>query len=893
MYFANKSGVLEYNGNEWKLYTLNNKSDVRAIQRSDSMIYAGGLNEFGYLKPQKTGELAYICMSDSLSPEQRNFGNIWYIYENQYSLYFIADKAIIKYTDHTFSLITAPEKVTFSNVIDNVLYIATDWGIYALIGNQFYKIPYSEKFKNKKIRGIYPFNHQILIATASDGLYLLDKEGVRKFETEVDAFIRKYELFSMAINDKYLAIGTVLKGLVLIDHSGKAVKYINESKGLQNNTVLNVFFDNRENIWLGLDNGISYILLNSPISNLYSNQNFYGAGYKAELYHNRLYLATNRGLYSSPYPIPINEDSTPLQLINGSQGQIWDLNRIGDDLFCCSDKGLFLVKDKELQLIDRKTGVWNVSQTMDDPNKIWVSTYDGFYVFEQTNNQWKKAAYVSGYPGSAVNYVEASPKILWIRTGREEILRIQVSESYDKVEQYKHFTPANGAPEDAYVFRVNDQLLFCSPSGIYGFDNDNQTFFLNTNLTVKEQNFNAIWEKENARWYLGALYVRKETKDTTAFYAHNLPLIKDFQRLSFLNENEVIICNESGFALWKSGYNNREHKHETLSINKVSISKKGDSLIYVNNFSVEKQIPKISYANNTIRFHYALMSFTREAPVVYRYKLDNEDWSGETTATVKEYSNLPEGEHVFVVEALGESRNSPLFDEFHFIILTPWYRSAWAYSLYFLLFVSLLLALWRWDDKRIKKKKQQMELTKSREILEKEEQYKKETEKKEQEIIELKNEHLEQEIRHKSQELANTTISLVNKNEILIEIKKDLQKISKGLNQTDKTTDLRRDIVRLNNKIDENISHDDNLKKFEEHFDLVHNNFIRKISEKFPSLSLNERKMCAFIKMQLSSKEIAPLLNISVRGAETLRYRLRKKFGLSHEDSLTGFINQI
>jgi ligand-binding sensor domain-containing protein/DNA-binding CsgD family transcriptional regulator len=892
MYFANKSGVLEYNGNDWNLYTLHNQSDVRAIQRSDSVIYVGGLNEFGYLEAQETGELRYVCMSDSLSAEQRNFGNIWYIYENQNFLYFIADNIIIKYTNNTFSLIATPEKITFSNMIDNVLYIATDPGIYAFIGKQFYKIPYWEKFKNRKIRGIYPFNHKILIATASDGLYLLDNNGICKFETEVDAFIRKYELFSMAVNEKYLAIGTVLKGVVLIDHSGKALKYINESNGLQNNTVLNVFFDSDENVWLALDNGISYILLNSPISNLYSNRNFYGAGYAAVLYHNKLYLATNRGLYSSPYPLPISEDALRLQLINGSQGQIWNLNQIGDDLFVCSDKGLFIVNENALQSIDRKTGVWSVSQTMDDPNKIWVSTYDGFYVFKKINNRWEKINYVYGYPGSAVNYVEASSRVLWIRKGRTEILKIKVSESYDKVESYKYYTPSNGAPEDTYIFLINNQLLFCSSSGIYRFDENMQSFSLNAKENINEQNFNAIWERGDVRWYLGTAYIKKEMKDSTIYYAHDLPLIKDFQRLSFLDENEVIICNENGFALWNSNYNQWNLKHKTLFINKVSLSKTKDSLIYVNNFLGKKPVPEIAYSNNTIRFQYGLMSFASNTPVVYRCKLDNEIWSEETTATFKEYSNLPEGAHFFVVETREETGYS-MSDEFHFIILSPWYRSKGVYFLYFLLFLFLLICLWKWDDKRIKKKKQQMELAKSREIMEKEAEYKKENEKKEQEINELKNEHLEQRIKHKSQELANIAISLANKNEILIEIKKDLQKISEELNQTDNGSNLRRNIIRLNSKIEENISQDDNLRKFEEHFDLVHNNFIRKISEKYPSLSLNERKMCAFIKMQLSSKEIAPLLNISVRGTETLRYRLRKKFGLSREDNLTSFLNQI
>ena len=892
MYFANKSGVLEFNGNDWKLYFLNNRSDVRAIQHSKDRIYLGGLNEFGYLKPDKTGKLSYVCMSDSLSKDQLFFGNIWEIYENEQTLYFIADKVVIKFVEGKFSSITAsPDKISFANLIKGVLHVTTDSGIYVFISDQFYLLPGTDWFSGKKIRAIYPFENNLLIATASEGLFLLEDGKINKFETEVESFIRRNEIFSIAMNDKYIAVGTVLKGLVLIDYKGKVVKYMNESNGLQNNTVLSVLFDKDGNIWLGLDNGISYIELNSPLTNLYSSQNFYGAGYGAMLYKDQLYLATNRGLYYSEWPIPISEEPTQLKLIEDSQGQIWSIDSIGGDLFCSSDKGLFLIKGTEVEPVDKKTGFWSVRPMLGDPNKIWASTYDGFYVFEKENNQWKKKSYVDGYPGSAINYVEKPARNIWI-TGKGDLLRIKVDESLDKISESKHYAPQMGAPSGSYVYEMDDNVLFCAPSGIYNFDEKNETFALDTSFAISGQNFSAIWRKSDALWYLGPLYVRKRTKDSDVFYAHHLPLINDFERLSFLNDHEVIICNESGFSLWNADYNNQSKLHETMLINKVSISKTGDSLIYVSSFSGKKYVPEIAYKNNTIRLQYGLMSFSPHSPVKYRYELDNKTWSESTVSTIKEYSNLPEGKHIFKVEASLEV-DTHLTDEFAFVILPPWYRTAWAYGVYFVLFVCVLIAIWKWDDQRIKKKKKQIESSKQKELMEKEQQFKEETEKKEQEIVELKNEHLELEVKHKSQELANIAINLVSKNEILTEIKSDLSKLSDDLRRVDKTSELRRNILRLNNKIDENIQQDDNFKKFEEHFDLVHDNFMYKLLEKYPELSLSERKMCAFIKMHLSSKEIAPLLNISVRGVETLRYRLRKKFDIDREDSLNSFLNSL
>jgi DNA-binding CsgD family transcriptional regulator len=202
------------------------------------------------------------------------------------------------------------------------------------------------------------------------------------------------------------------------------------------------------------------------------------------------------------------------------------------------------------------------------------------------------------------------------------------------------------------------------------------------------------------------------------------------------------------------------------------------------------------------------------------------------------------------------------------VILPPWYLTVWAYGIYALLLTGFIFLLWKLDDMRIKRKEAQMELRRHKE---------------------MEMQKLEIDIRHKSQELANSSMTLARKNEILIEIKEFLLHFFNKADSADPIA-VQRQIIQLSNKIDDNIREDDILQKFEENFDLVHNNFIQRLSAQYPSLSMIERKMCAYIKMQLSSKEIAPLLNNSIRGVETTRYRLRKKLGLNRDESLTQFL---
>ena len=274
----------------------------------------------------------------------------------------------------------------------------------------------------------------------------------------------------------------------------------------------------------------------------------------------------------------------------------------------------------------------------------------------------------------------------------------------------------------------------------------------------------------------------------------------------------------------------------------------------------------------------------------YQYRLNDRKWSEYTNVQTKEYSNLPEGDYTFEIKAVFRNGTTAT-DSFSFRILPPWYRTGIAYLCYFMFFLLLMWYVYKWDDVRVKRKKQQAVVEKDKELQELEKEYEEESARKERQIVELEKEKLEYELKHKSQEMANLMINFVRKNEMLTEIKSDLFKVVTAL-KGEGSKEYKKMLLLVSNKIDSNIQSDEVLKRIEEQFDLVHNNFMKRLGEKHPDLSFNERMMCAYLKMNLSSKEIAPLLGISVRGVETIRYRLRKKFELDREDGLIDYLSQ-
>ena len=152
----------------------------------------------------------------------------------------------------------------------------------------------------------------------------------------------------------------------------------------------------------------------------------------------------------------------------------------------------------------------------------------------------------------------------------------------------------------------------------------------------------------------------------------------------------------------------------------------------------------------------------------------------------------------------------------------------------------------------------------------------------EQKIMKLKNEQLNTDIEIKNNELAAAAMSLINKNELLNGIKNDL------LHLEDQSS--RDEVARV---IKKNLNNNSDWEFFQQAFNNADKDFLTKIKTIHPELTANDIKFCAFLRLNLSSKEIAPLLSISVRSVEIKRYRLRKKMNLDHSIGLIDYILEI
>ncbi len=908
VFFASRSGMSQYNGDKWTNFRMSNGIDCRSVYASHATgrIYVGGINEFGYYTPDERGIMHYTSLRSKVG-NNGLLDNVWGIYEDHGTVYVQGDKKILKITGKENVLINANAKLDCSNLVNGVLYLGSEKGLFVLVGNRVLPAGGAEKLKDVRIRSIAPYKNGIIVFTAYEGVYYYDGLVVTPIRTGCEGYMASNEVFSGAVFGDIMAVGTVQNGLMVYNLVTGETEFYNEENGLQDNTVLSLTFDGRGNLWAGLDSGIDYIWLDLPLLSLSSNRKSLGVGYDAMVGGNLLYLGTNRGLFYTVYPTVHTKPTAEIGFVHNSGGQVWGLERIGEDLFCMHDKGLFQISGTSMKHIEGTLGVWTIQPLSDGSGRVYLGCYDGIYIMQKVGATWQLVGRIVNFYDSVHYMQQLNADDIWIVTSIEGIIRLKINLSNYTVKSKRYYALRDGLPslDNINISKKDGKLYFTTSDGIYYYDSKKDKILPDrhfSDLMLGRKQYMRLFNEDGR--IIGVTsheYVLGGTKENKApvvipYLQGIMEPFRGMERVRKLDNWVYALPNSYGFAFYDSRKDRRivDEQHKDLDIIKtVYLTYPKDSVIFRSNYLNKKYIPEILYDMNSVRFQYALRG--QDGTPYLRYKCrinDGDGWSEYSEGSTKEFTGLKEGKYTFQVVGISADGQSHK-DEFTFVILPPIYRTVWAYLIYLIILGLIVRYLIRLEKKRVAKTNAAAVREKDILLLQKEEEFKEENARKERQIMRLEKEKLRDELEHKSQEMADLLMNFARKNEVLILVKEDLQKLFAKIKGKDIMNELSRMVLNINNKIDTNIQSDDLLKRIEEQFDMVHNNFMKRLRATYPSLTTNELLMCAYIKMNLSTKEIAPLLNISVRGVETLRYRLRKKINMEAGENLGEYLNSI
>ncbi|WP_153795936.1 ligand-binding sensor domain-containing protein [Foetidibacter luteolus] len=906
LYFANNEGLLSFDGTHWRLYPLPNKTIVRSLALGqDNRIYVGGQDELGYFLPDNNGQLAYHSLTALIPDNYRSFSDVWDIVSSGKQLFFRSNQKIFVYSNGKITVFPTRGEWLFMGLSHQGVVAEDEHFNLLLFEKGTWRPLLQNPFPQNCIitSAVVTGRDSTMITTLKNGIYLLNGSNCTRMSSPALENISSGIIYSATLaDDNHIALATTTKGCFIIDKKGSLVQHFSRQEGLQDNNILSVFADHYNNLWLGLNAGIDYVAYNSPIKNIRPDSQNEGSGYSCIIHNNRLYIATSSGLYSASLAEEGDKDLSFVKAgftaVNSSAGQVWNISVVNNQLLMGHHEGAYLVENNNATPLDKSSGFWTflpLSSVLPSPTII-AGTYKGISFYN-----YQKGSFIHNaldVPFESARFVTIDDGTIWVSHPYKGVFKVSLSAN-DKPSVQLYAEKHGLSTQNNYIFKIKDRVVAATDKGIYEYNSRTDKFepsaffkdiFGKTIIRyLKEDNSGNVWFVFDKN--LGVVDFSTGKPQTTYISELNNKLVSGFEHVYPVNDNNVFVGAEKGYFHINYAKYKQHHSAVKAHIREVKIAGKKDSILYYGyapgKTDSQPQIPAVTYQWNSFHFEFSSPVYEYQANIEYSCYLEGHDrrWSDWNYKTEKEYTYLPAGTYRFFVKARNNLGVESVASGYSFVILPPWYQSWWAYAIYLCLGITAAWVAYRWQRKKFVL--QQMQYEEKQKRLRDVHQL--ELEKNEKEIVKLRNEKLEAEINHKNKEMASATMHLVKKGELITNMKDELQRLTKNTEDQGTLDAIKKMIKTLDQ--DENMDAD--WEHFAVHFDKVHNDFFIALKKQHPNLTPNELKLCAYLRMNLSTKEMARLMNISVRGVEISRYRLRKKLQVATETNLFTYLLDI
>lgn len=912
LFVGNNEGLLYFNGSYWDLLKLPNNTSVRSIGLdSKNRIYVGGQDELGYFFPDAQGVLKYTSLVPLVAAKFRKFADVWDISVINDEVFFRSKNVILHYKDGLVNAYKPKISWEFLGQANNHIYAHALYGGLLIYDNEVWKPVCSNPVLNQSaVTGILPYSKDtLMVSTLKSGVFLLYKNQLMPKKTVLDSAFKNERIYlSIALDKERYAVGTTAGGVYIINKQGKLLQKYNYATGLQNNNVRGILLDEDRNMWLALDDGISYVAINSAVKNIFPDQNKQITSYAFRRFNGSLYIGTSNGLYYTPLEpdlIDLSISSRKFHEVKNTEGQVWNLDEINNELLMGHEDGTFLVKNGMANKIVATPGTWTF-QPMSNifpATQVLAGTYLGLQTLNFSNGVFLNAGTVLGLNESLRFVVLDNSSNVWSSHPYHGIYRMELYPDLKRIRKTTLFTEKDGLPSTLYnyVYRIKNRVLVATLSGIYEFDTKTNRFapFGLLKNALKGIAVQYLKEDEDGNiWFISDKKVSvidfSRHSGQNAYTIVHLPemdgkVVGGFECVYTLNRNNILIgANKGAYHVNYEQYLKNIIKPR-VSIGVVKLIGTRDSVAFGGYFTKKgllsdsqdlTQIPNFSNGFNSIHFEFTSTLFEHKKNIGFCYQLVgfDKEWSVWTNKTEKDYTNLPAGKYTFKVKARTNVDNESSVISYTFEILPAWYNTVWMKLVYIFLVVLLFRGIVNWQKRKHSSERNRLSYLHQLEL-----------DRTEKEIVRLKNEKLEADVNYKNKELSTMTMHLVQRNKLLARIKEVISLIIKSDDIPDGSGSLRH-LVRLIRDVEKG---DHELDQLTMHFNNVNNEFFNKLKDRYPDLSPNDLKFCAYLRMNLSSKEMAQLMHVTIKAIEVGRYRLRKKLSLQPDINLYEFLTAI
>ena len=884
MYFGNDIGLLESDGMEWELFPMPNSLIVRALAvESHQTIYTGGAEELGRWDRDQSGRLKYTSLKGLLPPKSLDNESFWRIWIDGNNVYFQSFSNIYVYNHKTMQKLSSPKGFLLLLKVRDEYWVQEIYGsLYRLKDGKLSKIEGTEFLEGTTTRVILPYGKdRYLIGTSTGEVYIYDQKNFILWNNALTQQLSGQELncgiFCSKRNTYYL--GTQLSGVYEVDIHGNILNHFYSANSLQNNTILSLYEDHRNNIWVAMDRGLAYIRYTDGLSYYRTVDNGSSAVYAATLWNGNLLIGTNQGVYYTPRENANDlEMFSSLKLIEGTQGQVWSFQQIDGRLFCGHNNGLleicpnFSIK----QLYRINSGVFRILEaTINDKQIQIIITYNKLYIVNKETGQVNGMQQIT----DPINNAEVDHLgNIWLETVSRGIYKCRLNEELNAFRYYTYYGNEKDKelPVHLQVYKVSGRIVLLGDNRFFSYNETsdslqpnpllNECFKKVNNLkrivSINSQESWAISSSSVYRFFYDGYIAR--IKEAYNVEADNLSLITAFENISILNDSLSLICLDAGFIL----HNSMHSKQQSVQIAPPNLEFVHTGRDMNSGYAELNKPIEIPYEDNTVTVGFSVNdAFAGNLFVEYLLEEVDSTWSQPELRNSISYARLPQGTYTLRLRATDGLNNYYPDTIIRFEISPPWYRTVWWYlTCCIVTILALFIAFWLMKKQLQTKHMRRMKAQEA-------------------EHLRILNEQLQNEIEEKNAEIFTQTSFIIRKNELILKLKEMVDEVC--------TKNTQKALLplyqKINNLLTNNLDTEDDWKMFLIKFEQKHHNFFKTLKEAYPLLTTNDLRLCACLKLNMDTKDIASLMNLSVRAVENNRYRLRKKLNLQPSQNLNEF----
>ena len=733
MYFATAEGVLEFDGVRWKTITgeFNGVARTLAYDPSLDRIYVGARNTFGYLEKEPNGSKYFVSLYDQDSTLKGK--KIRYVHNIRLTpegVFFYSDLTISRYFNNQINTwFLGKEYDNLANDFDPIIVAKNKKGLYTISGDSLSLIP---GFNTVEKNGVVYFSRMdslnYLAVTEKSGLFRYTRNSITEFKTDLPDKLKK-SLFYCAVqmNDTTYAIGTLDAGIIFLTKSGKFIDHLTEKNGLINNNIKYLFIDKERGLWAATEKGISHIEYDSPIREFGKEYGLDAIVESLEQYGKKLYIGTGSGTFLVDSSLPDSKFIPHLKAVPKMTAQCFGLTRIGKYLIAGTGDGFYQIEPTFKLIKGMPYRSACVYPSPKDSTLILAGLIDGIAVLKFEKNNWQLVGRLKGISSETWTIVHDTDNYFWAGTKSDGAIRFKLNpKNLTEPESVEIFGKEYGfAGSQINVASVDNEIIFCTNNGLFSFNkakNNVERFSkYGTSYTDGSKWVDKIYQNPNGDVYLIEGIAENDRTEIKVLTKNSKG---EFQEKStyFLRLKNKLIFNLffDSNTVWLGGPDgifkydlDADFSAPSVPASIRSVKLNGDSLLATGSiFSQSGFKPlKIQYPFDQIRFEFAALDFNGSEDNKYQFYLEHfdHDWSGATSETQKDYTNIQPGTYRFWVRTTNILNQTGAPDYIDITILPPWYRTWWMYVIYSALIVVLIFLFIKWRTKHLSIKTKELE----------------------------------------------------------------------------------------------------------------------------------------------------------------------------------------